>query len=435
MTRSKASSSSPPGAIQTTELSERLGDAGVSLIDVRPMAAYNGWRPRGQARGGHIPGAIAFPSAWLTGLEEAEIRRLLHAKGITADRAIVVYGHGKDQASAFAAALRALGYGDVRWYRAGFSAWAGDPSLPIERLTNYRRLVPPAWLRDLMTGRREGDYALFHVNSACPEEYEESHLPFALHLDTDRLEDPAAWNRRPADELRSNLLDLGITADTMVVLYGRDTAGETGDRWPGRRMGQTAAARAALILSYAGVRDVRILDGGYDAWVRAGNPVESEVRRPRPASDFGVGIPSRPELIVDIDEARSILAADDGVLVSARSRQEQSGNTSGYGYIEETGRIAGDVWGGGESDERLIRDYRNVDNTMRAYPEVAARWEAAGITPDKRVAFYCGTGWRASEAWFQASVMGWPRIAVYDGGWLEWTRDPGNPVEVRSTCA
>ena len=49
---------------------------------------------------------------------------------------------------------------------------------------------------------------------------------------------------------------------------------------------------------------------------------------------------------------------------------------------------------------------------MRAYPEVAARWEAASITPDKRVAFYCGTGWRASEAWFHAFLMGWPRIAV-----------------------
>ena len=77
-----------------------------------------------------------------------------------------------------------------------------------------------------------------------------------------------------------------------------------------------------------------------------------------------------------------------------------------------------------------MRQYRNVDNTMRAYPEIAARWQDAGITPDKRVAFYCGTGWRASEAWFCALLMGWPRIAVYDGGWLEWAQDPSNPIEV-----
>ena len=55
----------------------------------------------------------------------------------------------------------------------------------------------------------------------------------------------------------------------------------------------------------------------------------------------------------------------------------------------------------------------------------------AGITPDKWVAFYCGTGWRASETWFYAYLQGWDRIAVYDGGWFEWSQDPvNNPIEI-----
>ena len=63
-------------------------------------------------------------------------------------------------------------------------------------------------------------------------------------------------------------------------------------------------------------------------------------------------------------------------------------------------------------------------------PEIAANWADAGITPDKWVAFYCGTGWRASETWFYAHLQGWQRIAVYDGGWWEWSRDPdANPIE------
>ena len=75
--------------------------------------------------------------------------------------------------------------------------------------------------------------------------------------------------------------------------------------------------------------------------------------------------------------------------------------------------------------------YRTVDNTMRPYPEIAASWRAAGINQNKRIAFYCGTGWRASETWFYADLMGWPRIAVYDGGWLEWSKDPANnPIEL-----
>jgi 3-mercaptopyruvate sulfurtransferase SseA len=68
---------------------------------------------------------------------------------------------------------------------------------------------------------------------------------------------------------------------------------------------------------------------------------------------------------------------------------------------------------------------------MRAYPEIAANWAETGIRPDKHVAFYCGTGWRASETWFYAYLMAWPRIAVYDGGWYEWSQDPiNNPIEI-----
>ena len=78
-----------------------------------------------------------------------------------------------------------------------------------------------------------------------------------------------------------------------------------------------------------------------------------------------------------------------------------------------------------------MQHYRSVDNAMRPYPEIAANWAEAGITPDKWVAFYCGTGWRASETWFYAWIQGWSRIAVYDGGWFEWSQDPvNNPIEV-----
>jgi thiosulfate/3-mercaptopyruvate sulfurtransferase len=57
-------------------------------------------------------------------------------------------------------------------------------------------------------------------------------------------------------------------------------------------------------------------------------------------------------------------------------------------------------------------------------------WAEWGITPDKTVSFYCGTGWRASLAWFYAYIMGWEDISIYDGGWFEWSMDPANPVQI-----
>ncbi len=420
----------------TAELRRRLTDPDLTIVDVRALAAYNGWRSKGEARGGHIPGAVAFPSAWLTSVDDAEVVRLLHSKDIVTSREIVLYGDGPDDVAAVRSRLADLGHSGVRTYEHDWGEWAADERLPVERLPHYDRLVHIDWLRQLLDGGRPeaapaGRFLLFHVNFGVPEEYEEDHLPEALYLDTNRLENPVDWNRRSPEELEATLRALGITHDTTVILYGRDTEGDANEKWPGRRAGQIAATRAAMILYYAGVDDVRLLDGGYDAWVQAGNPLETTLREPTPVPSFGVRIPRRPEVIVDIDEAKQILSEPDtAALVSVRTWNEHIGKVSGYNYIGPAGRIAGDVWGNCGSDAYHMQHYRNVDNTMRAYPEIAANWEEAGITPDKWVAFYCGTGWRASETWFYAYLMGWQRIAVYDGGWYEWSQDPiNNPIE------
>ncbi len=423
-------------SISTTDLRDRLGEPGLTVVDVRRMAAFNGWRLHGEPRGGHLPGAVVFPSAWLTSVDEAEIERQLAAKGIVPGHTIVIYGDGAGDVTALRDRLEASGFEHVLTYDAGFPAWAADESLPVERLPQYQKLVYTDWLAELIDGGRPETYdgrgyLLFHVNFGVPEEYEENHLPGALYLDTNRLENPVDWNRRSPAEIEATLLDLGITADTTVVLYGRDTVGDANEKWPGRRAGQIAATRAALILSYAGVTDVRLLDGGYDWWVNGGHPLETVLREPTPAASFGVGIPRRPDFIVDIDEAKEIIADDLGSLVSVRTWREHIGAVSGYNYIGPAGRIAGDVWGNCGTDAYHMQHYRNIDNTMRAYPEIAANWAEAGITPDKHVAFYCGTGWRASETWFYALLMDWPRIAVYDGGWFEWSADPvSNPIEI-----
>ncbi len=423
--------------ISTTELRSRLHDPGLTIVDVRPLAAFNGWRLDGEIRGGHIPGARAFPAAWLSTVDAAEIDRLLDAKGIVAGREIVVYGSAADDAAAMAVRFRDLGFGATRVLDGGADAWAADESLPVDRLPKHEKLVHIDWLRDVLAGGRPeaappGRFLLFHVNFGVPEEYAEGHIPGAHYLDTNWLEDPADWNRRSPESIEASLRALGITHDTTVVVYGRDTEGHPDEKWPGRRAGQIAAMRALMILRYAGVDDVRLLDGGYDWWVQGGNPLETVARDPSPVGAFGVTVPRRPEVIVDIDGAKEILADRAGAaLVSVRSWREHIGDVSGYNYIGPAGRIKGDVWGNCGTDAYHMQHYRNVDNTMRAYPEIAANWDEAGITPDKWVAFYCGTGWRASETWFYAYLQDWQRIAVYDGGWFEWSQDPiNNPIEV-----
>ena len=433
---------SPDSTILLTELRDRIGNPDLTIVDVRSLPAFNGWRASGAARGGHIPGAVAFPIAWLDSVDRPEVERLLQAKGILHARDVVIYGDRPQDTLAFVTRLAGLGQARVRIYQGGWTEWAADATLPADRLTNYDKLVHADWLRQLLDGGRPeaapaGPFKLFHVNFGVPEEYEENHIPGATYLDTNRLENPVDWNRRTPEELDEAMRSFGITRDTTVILYGRDTEGHANEKWPGRRAGQIAACRAALILRYAGVDDIRLLDGGYDHWVQAGNPLETVMGEPVPVASFGVPIPLRPELIIDIDDAKLILSdREHAALVSVRTWREHIGAVSGYNYIGPAGRIAGDVWGNCGSDAYHMEHYRNVDNTMRAYPEIAANWEGAAITPDKWVAFYCGTGWRASETWFYAYLMGWPRIAVYDGGWFEWSKDPiKNPIEIGEPVA
>ena len=62
--------------IDAQELKDRLDDPSLTIVDVRPLAAYNGWRLGIETRGGHLPGATAFPVTWLDAVDEAEIARL-----------------------------------------------------------------------------------------------------------------------------------------------------------------------------------------------------------------------------------------------------------------------------------------------------------------------------------------------------------------------
>lgn len=406
------------GNISAKDLSAQLDNPDFIILDVRSSAAYNGWKLQDEARGGHIRGAVNFPLSWIKGSSNLKLKSLLLSKGVTSKKSIVIYGYQHDNCSVMAKLLWEFGSRKVYVYRPGIQEWAVESRLPMDKLANYRQLVYAEWIERLISGKKQSNYSdteckIYEVGFGKIEDYKAGHIPGAIHMDLSSIESSPSWNVCSDEKLLEFLLAQGITCNSMVVLYGRDLM---------------VAARAASILMYAGVKDVKLLDGGFVSWLNAGYAVETGIRQPTPVESFGGSMPGRPDYIIDLEEAKALLADEGGLLVSVRSWEEYIGKTSGYDFIKAKGRIAGAVWGHSGSDPHQLQDYRNPDNTMRSYHEIEYMWQEAGITPDKNVAFYCGTGWRASEAFFCAYLMGRQNIAIFDGGWLEWSQDDTNPI-------
>jgi thiosulfate/3-mercaptopyruvate sulfurtransferase len=420
-----------PKIISTADLANLKNSI---ILDCRPSAAYNGWPLQGEAYGGHIPGAMSFPLNWFEELGPEQAMEKLLSKGIGKSRLLAITGYDEGEMQETTKQLKKLGYSSLGLHSDGMLDWASDPLMPVVRLPRYQHLVHPAWLQDLLSGKASDSsghrpFILAHVNFDNWGDYDEGHIPGAIWLDTLALEDERDWNHRSAEELEEELCAHGITHDTMVVLYGRTADPNMSQEHPGQQAGQLASMRAALLLMYAGVKDVRVLDGGLTTWIKAGGSITREETLPKPVAETGLKIPECPDFIVDTAQAKQMIADPDAELVSVRSWAEFIGEVSGYHYIEPKGRIPGAVFGNCGSDAYHMENYRNHDDTMRSCHEIEQNWREGGIIPEKHIAFYCGTGWRASEAFFFAWIMGWESISIYDGGWYEWSGDERNPIE------
>jgi thiosulfate/3-mercaptopyruvate sulfurtransferase len=281
-------------------------------------------------------------------------------------------------------------------------------------LPRWQHLVTPAWVAGLVAGAPiaaapAGAWRLFEAGYGEADAFAAGHLPGAGYLDTASFEHGPLWNKVPDTALERVLLAHGIRHDVTVILYGRNVL---------------AAARVAHLLLYAGVADVRLLDGGFAAWRRAGLPLEAgPAHRAAAAHDFGAPFPARPDWLVDTGQVRDLLARGHGTLASIRTWAEFTGATSGYDYIAACGEIPGALWGraGADGDVHSMAAYQHADGCMKPAAAIRAMWHDAGIRADRLTVFYCGTGWRASLAFFYAWLMGWEQIAVYDGGWCEWS--------------
>jgi len=233
------------------------------------------------------------------------------------------------------------------------------------------------------------------------DSYREGHLPGAVFVDLDRdlaappgpagrhpLPDPAAFT----DAMRA----AGVSQDRPVIVYDDRDA--------------TAAARGWWLLRYYGHEDVRVLDGGYQAWLAAGLPVSKADPAGRPG-DFT----ARPGHMPVLDAAGAGSVARTGLLLDARAGERYRGER------EPVDPVAGHIPGAVSAPTAANV---NPDGTFRSTAELTARFTALGAGP---VGAYCGSGVTAAHEVLALALAGLP-AALYVGSWSNWITDPARPV-------
>lgn len=238
--------------------------------------------------------------------------------------------------------------------------------------------------------------------------YAHGHLPGARFLDLEEVltshpNDPLD-GRHPLPDvttLAEGLGALGVEPDDDLVVYDEP--------------GSFAAERAWWVLRWAGLR-ARVLDGGIDAWVEAGRPLETGQPLAAALTRLDLTVGQLPT--IDVDAAASFAA--DGVIVDARAGERYRGELEPLD--PRAGHIPGAV---NVSAATLYEDGRMpADDRLRALLEPAL---GPASNSGKPVAAYCGSGVSAARDVLAFAVLG-VDAALFPGSWSAWSNDLRRPA-------
>ena len=132
----KIKNSNKSMTINTAELKAKLGT--VKILDSRSKDEYEGAVNFGEARGGHIPGAINLTFNSLFNEDETfksadEMEKIFKAAGLKKQDEIVTYCTAGIRSAHLALTLKMMGYNNVKNYDESFYTWAKDTSLKVEK--------------------------------------------------------------------------------------------------------------------------------------------------------------------------------------------------------------------------------------------------------------------------------------------------------------
>jgi thiosulfate/3-mercaptopyruvate sulfurtransferase len=257
-----------------------------------------------------------------------------------------------------------------------------------------RFTVSASWLAE-----HSNDPAIAIVDMRPLDAYTQGHIPGALNLPWQKLAQPNSdesqigpWQTQMMDQLGS----AGISPGDMVVSY--DDAGNL------------YAARMRSVLKYLGHEHAAVLDGGLPAWAQLGEPVSTEATV-RVAVTY-TGSPN-PDLLATWQYVLDNIGNPDVQIIDARPPASYTGQAAG------TDLHAGHIPGALNLDwNQLVKT--DAPRTFKSADELQAAFDAIGLSRDKEIIVYCGSGPASSEAMLALQLLGYPNVRQYAASWSEW---------------
>jgi thiosulfate/3-mercaptopyruvate sulfurtransferase len=239
--------------------------------------------------------------------------------------------------------------------------------------------------------------------------YFQSHIPGArfIHLDNDLAAPKTGRNGRhplpDAERFCERLAAFGMASGKQAVAYDAS--------------GGYYAARLWWMLRWVGHEAVAVLDGGWDAWLQAGKPVNAE----RPVIIPGsFNCRPRESMAVNVTYVQSHLQQPDMQLIDARGADRFRGENETLDPVG--GHIPGAV-------NRFFKE--NLDATGSFKPAAQLRAEFLALLGDsaaRDAVQVCGSGVTACHNLLAMEAAGLSGSRLYPGSWSEWCADPGRPV-------
>ena len=285
--------------------------------------------------------------------------------------------------------------------------------LSLSNSSCTRQSISPVVSADWLA--KHGDVKnLVIVDIRSNKEYATGHIPNSINIPMEIpvsawtvMKDELILEIPKKDDLFKTLGDNGIKNNSVVLIV---TSGPASPPYP-----LADAARAAFTLTYAGLKNVSILDGGYAGWIGEGLPATTEIPEINPVKHNGS---IKEKMLVSIDYVKTLTeqAKQKSILVDARDTSVYDGSV-----IEPFAARAGHIPTAKSLPAVLMW---NKDGTYKSNQELKEIAGAViGDNKKQEIVLYCGAGGYASAWWFVLTrVLDYQNVSIYDGSAQEWVK-------------